>query len=86
MNIKFKKSFEKQYEKLSKLQKEKVDTALTLFIDDYNNPILKNHELQGKLKGKRSISAAHDLRLIFSEENNYLIVNFLATGSHNQVY
>ena len=86
MEIIFKKSFVKRYKKLAANIKEKVDKSIDIFERNPFNPILKNHPLQGKMAGKRSISAGNDLRIIIKVEGNYIKVFFLNVGSHNQVY
>lgn len=86
MKIVFKKSFEKQYVKLTQWQKENVNKSINIFMDNPKNPILKNHSLKGRLKGKNSISVSHDMRIVFIEHDNYYLVEFLALWSHNQVY
>ena len=86
MQIFFKKSFVKQYHKLQKTDRLKVDNALVLFEKNHFHPSLKNHALTGKLAGKRSIAAGFDLRLVFEMKGNYVTVIMLGLGTHNQVY
>ena len=86
MKIIFHKDFVKNYKKLKKSQKENVDKALNLFKENPFNPILKNHGLNGSLKYFRSISAENDLRILFREKDNYILVVIISVGSHNQVY
>jgi len=86
MDIRFKKGFTKSYKKLSQQEQTKVDVTLAVFRKDPFQSSLRNHELKGKLAGKRSISAGHDLRIIYSEEDEHAIVYLLKTGAHNQVY
>lgn len=86
MQIIFRKSFLKQYQKLNKQDQVKVDHTLVIFEKSPFDPKLKNHALTGKLTGKRSISASFDLRLVFEIEGEYLIVIMLGVGTHNQVY
>ncbi len=87
MQILFKKTFIKQYQKLQRFNQSKIDHTLKLFEENPFDPNLKNHALTGKLKGKRSISAGFDLRLVFElEDNKYMVVIMLGVGSHNQVY
>ncbi len=45
---------------------------------------LKDHELTGKLSGKRAFSITADVRVIYAEQDNCIM--FLDVGSHNQVY
>lgn len=86
MKLVLKQAFIKQYAKLSVQQKQKVDVCLLKFQVDPKAPSLKNHMLKGRLKGKRAISAASNLRIIFLEEQGYVTVYLLAVGTHNQVY
>lgn len=80
------KNFTKQYKKLSVDQQTLVDEAVLLF---YKNPLdvkLRNHALKGKYKGCSSIDAAFDLRIIFKQEKNYVVVILLKVGSHSSLY
>jgi len=86
MQLHFKKSFVKSYQKLSLQDQGKVDEALADFQVDPFSPHLKNHALHGKLIGKRAISAGFDLRIVFREQDNHAVVFLLKVGTHNQVY
>ncbi len=86
MEILYSKNFEKAFSKLPRRQQEKVDEIITLFRQNPHNPRLRNHALHGKQKGQRSIEAGGDLRLVFIEKDNYMIVRFLTVGTHSQVY
>lgn len=86
MKIVFKKSFVKQYAKLNESKRLSVDETIRVFARDPKTPHLKNHLLKGKLTGKRAISAGFDLRIVFKVDGDYVLVEMLAVGSHNQVY
>ncbi|MCX6733298.1 MAG: type II toxin-antitoxin system mRNA interferase toxin, RelE/StbE family [Candidatus Peregrinibacteria bacterium] len=86
MKIRFHKNFEKHYKKLQKEDKAKVLAAISKFSENPLDPTLKNHPLHGSIKGKRSFSAANDLRIIFEEFDDYVLVIMLDVGSHNQIY
>ena len=86
MQIVFKRTFVKNYKKLSKPDRALVDRSLELFEENPLNPKLDNHPLSGRLKGKRAISAKFDLRIIFEEKDNYAVVIMLAVGAHSRVY
>ena len=86
MHIYFKKSFVKQYQKLQKSHRAKVDRALRLFEKNPHYHLLKNRALTGKLAGKRSIAAGFDIRIVFEMEEQYVTVTMLAVGTHDQVY
>lgn len=86
MIVSYHRTFFREYRKLSRRQQNAVDAALGLFKSDPHAPALYNHPLHGILKGKRSISAGFDLRLIFSEKDGYVLVEFLRVGTHSQLY
>lgn len=86
MKIKYHKRFEKQYKKLLEKDKQKVLKTIEIFVLNPHHDILQNHSLKGGLLGKRSISAGSDLRIIFKEFDDYLLVVFLDLGKHNRVY
>jgi addiction module RelE/StbE family toxin len=86
MELQFKKSFAKSYQKLSSQEQLKVDQALVGFQEDPHQPHLRNHALKGTMKGQRAISAGFDLRIIYREEGEHAVVHLIKTGTHNQVY
>lgn len=86
MQIIFKKSFIKQYAKLGNQRQANVDESLRIFRRNPSDPKLRNHLLKGKLGGFRAISAGFDLRIVFKAAPDYIIVELIAVGSHNQVY
>ena len=86
MKIKLEKSYLKEFAKLKPNQQKKVLNRLQIFKQNPFDPILKNHALHGKLNGFRSITAGGDLRIIFREEDDYVVVIFIHVGTHNQVY
>jgi addiction module RelE/StbE family toxin len=86
MKIRYAKNFDKMFQKLRKNEKTRVNESIFKFIQNPLDPTLRNHALRGKMTGDRAISAGGDLRIIFHEEEDYVIVLMLAVGSHNQVY
>ena len=78
--------YDKKYKKLGIDLKNRVDSVLERFIKDPLDPSLFNHNLQGKLKGFKSIRAGFDLRIIFKEENGYVLVLLIDLGKHDDVY
>lgn len=86
MKIFFHKSFDKSYKKLPKKLKDKIDDVIEKFRLNPFDPILKNHQLSGKLKGRRAFSVTGDYRVIFEECDDYVLVIMLDVGTHNQVY
>lgn len=78
--------YDKKYKKLSISLKNRVDSVLEKFAKDPLDPSLLNHNLQGRLKGFKSIKAGFDLRIIFKEENGYVLVLLIDLGKHDEVY
>lgn len=86
MIVEFSKSYEKRYKKLGKREKDAVKSAILCFMENPEADELRNHALKGKFLGYRSIDAGFDLRVIFREEDGYVLVVFVDVGSHNQIY
>lgn len=62
----------------------RVQERLELFIDNPQNPILKDHQLTGNMKEYRSFSIAGDIRITYKMYGKD--VELYDIGSHNQVY
>jgi len=58
MTLQTTKRFDKAFARLSVRDQQRVEAALTLFMDQPFHPVLKNHGLVGKLRGLRAFSAA----------------------------
>lgn len=86
MDIVTTENFNKKYKKLNSNLKLKIDKALAKFIINPFDVSLLNHNLQGRLKGFKTIKAGFDLRIIFKEENGYTLVIMIDLGKHNDVY
>lgn len=80
------KPYIKSYKKLHPRSREAVDKALRVFIADPFAPSLRNHALKGEWAGVRSIDAGFDIRILFTEENDYTLVLLVDVGTHNQLY
>ncbi len=85
MKIVFKKSFVKQYKKLSNKIKQKVQERNILFEKDRYNSIFNNHALHGKYKGYRSISVSGNLRIIYKAIDKDSVL-FIEIGTHSDLY
>ena len=66
--------------------REKVINTVKRFQINPTDPILRNHPLKGGMSGKRAISVTGDVRIIFEEYDNYVLVIMLDLGTHAQVY
>ena len=78
--------FRKQYKKLTKPIRLKIEERVRIFLQDEFNPLLGNHVLQGKkYAGCRSIDISGNYRLIYERyPDGYF--NFVAVGTHPQLY
>lgn len=88
MKISFHKTFIKHFDKRIKPNKSllsKFNKRYLVFIQDKSYPLLKDHQLAGDMKGKRSFSITGDIRVVYREldENT---VEFLDIGTHPQIY
>ena len=79
------KSFEKDFAKLPTPIKKKAVVTLEKFIDNPQNPTLRNHGLAGKWKGYFSINVTGDTRAIYFVIEDDM-VRFVAIGSHSELY
>ena len=86
MKLQYHKDFEKSFKKLSPKLKQKSINAIKKFVKPPHCPTLKNHALKGQLNGKRAFSVTGDVRVIFEEKDNYIVVIMLNVGIHNKVY
>lgn len=64
---------------------ERFREKFMLFLKNPKDPTLKNHALQGLLKGKRAFSVTGDVRVIYRFIDKDTII-LLRIGTHNQVY
>lgn len=86
MQIQYHRQFEKRFAKLQPQLQQKVIQTIQQFSKNSFSPKLRNHPLTGQLRGKRAISVMGDMRIIFEEYDNYILVIMLDVGTHNQVY
>jgi len=85
MRIAKAKQFEKQYRKLPvKIQKQFV-TRLKLYLENKNHSLLNVHSLKGKYKGLWSFNVTSDVRVIFDEYYEDVLI-LTAIGSHSELY
>ncbi len=84
MQLRRHKSFEKDYRKLKKAQRDRLKQTFRLFITDPMHPDLYNHSLTGEWTGYRSISFGGDWRAHYKLVNGEAV--FVACGTHSQLY
>ena len=85
MQIQFSKKFEKQLKKQPNKVRSTLYRRLDVFLIDKYDPILNNHALQGKYMGLYSINITGDVRALYYEKDDTLII-FAFIGSHSQLY
>lgn len=88
MRIKRSKTFLKHYAKLSFSLQQKTDQALERFFANPFDITLRNHTLNGRYLGCRSIDVTGDYRIIFCElsDGTYEIIELIDIGKHAQLY
>lgn len=82
------KSFKKGFRKRIKPNKKlltRFEERILLFIENSNNPVLKDHRLTGDMLGFRSFSVTGDVRVIYKYGSSGEAI-FVDIGTHNQVY
>lgn len=79
------KQFEKQYKKLSPKIQKNFTERLRLFLEDKNHPLLHTHSLTGKYKGLYSFNITADVRAIYDDSYDDLII-LVYIGSHSELY
>jgi len=85
MRIAKAKQFEKQYRKLPvKIQKQFV-ARLKLYLENKNHSLLHVHSLKGKYLGLWSFNVTADVRVIFDESYEDVLI-LTAIGSHSELY
>lgn len=80
----FNKSFKKRIANNSKLVK-KTKERIRLFLEDPDNPILKDHQLAGDKKDHRAFWITGNIRIIYYPISRNEVI-FIDIGTHNQVY
>jgi addiction module RelE/StbE family toxin len=83
MEISYKPSFVRQYNKLTPALQDEVREKIDLFKNTKNHPQLKVHKLHGKLKGVYSFSVNYQYRVVFIfEDKKKSSAVLLAIGDH----
>ncbi len=80
---KFKRSFSSFIRRNRKLQKE-IEKVLEQIEENVFSASLNTHKLSGTLEGLRACSCGYDCRIVFSLEDELIIL--LNIGRHDEVY
>jgi len=85
VTIRYSRPFVKQLAKQPPKVQQATYLRIRLFADDPFDPLLRNHPLQGKLKGLYSINITGDVRAIYEVigDEAYL---YQMIGTHSQLY
>ena len=81
MIIYYSSKFEKEYKRLPLVVKKLAEKKEKLFRENPHSPVLKSHQLSGRLKTYWSLSINYQYRIIF-EFNNEREVWFHSVGTH----
>lgn len=85
MIVDFTKNFRRQYQKLSVKVQYQFDDRLKLFLADPAHPTLRTHPLRGRYLGYWSMNVSGDLRALYVERGDELVL-FALVGTHSQLY
>lgn len=84
-SVRFTKSFEKQFKKVTPVVRQRFYAQLQLFMVQPLSPTLSNHALKGKYMGYRSINITGDIRALYYRDQGSVIF-FAYIGTHSQLY
>jgi len=79
------KQFEKQYKKLPKKLHKQFIERLRIYLEDKDHPLLHVHSLAGKYKGLWSFNVSADVRAIFDDSYDEVVI-LVEIGSHSELY
>ena len=85
MKIVYKKIFQKQLRRLWVKVKQKFDSKIEKFLLNKYDKQLNNHSLKGKYQWMRSITITWDIRALYYEEWDTIVI-FVFIGSHSELY
>ncbi len=81
------KRFDKDYEKLSKSDRELAKAVITRLANDEKlEPKYKDHSLKGEYKGFRDCHVKPDLVLIYSKNKDALLLTAFRISSHSELF
>jgi len=85
MIIRFRLKFKKQYKKLPEQFQQRFDERLRLFVVDRTDGRLRVHPLKGKYAGYWSMNVSGDLRALYLEQGETVVI-FALIGTHSELY
>jgi addiction module RelE/StbE family toxin len=84
MQIKYHKTFKKQYKKLRPNIQDKFDSRLLLFTENKYHKLLSNHPVDAAYPNCRSINITGDYRALYIEQGEVIV--FVMIGTHSELY
>jgi addiction module RelE/StbE family toxin len=85
MVISYTLTFKRQYKKLPKKFQEQFAERLELFLTDRTDLRLRVHPLKGNFKGYWSMNVNGDIRALYRDEGDELVI-FALIGTHSELY
>lgn len=85
MRVRYLPKFKRQYKKLPEKIQNRFDERLALFAVDRTNVQLRVHPLRGRYVGYWSMNISGDIRALYLEEGETIIV-FALIGTHSELY
>lgn len=85
MTIQYLAVFKKQFKKLPQKLQDQFEERLRLFLEDPVHPQLRVHPLKGKYAGYWSMNISGDLRALYLQKGDEVII-FALIGTHSQLY
>lgn len=85
MLVYYTKDFERQFSRIDKTIKLKFKDRLDLFLLNQTHPSLRAHPLKGKYVGYMSMNVTGDIRALYKEEGDVVVI-FAFIGTHSQLY
>jgi len=85
MEVIFHRTFLQQYKKVPSRVQEQFYERLELWLEDSTHPTLRVHSLKGKYTGYWSMNITGDIRALYREEGEEIVI-FAFIGTHSQLY
>ena len=85
MEVIFHRTFLQQYKKVPSRVQEQFYERLELWLEDSTHPTLCVHSLKGKYTGYWSMNITGDIRALYREEGEEIVI-FAFIGTHGQLY
>ena len=85
MIVRYEKQFKKQYKKMPKNYQVQFSERLELFLEDPTTPKLRVHPLKGAFGGYWSMNVNGDIRALYKQDSDTVII-FALIGTHSELY